>query len=106
MAEPMKGRSVGVIGGGPAGMLAAAYMAKSGAMVTVFERYDPSRSSATDRPRPWWNIGLSPISRKAIEGAGLCVNFDEQFKCVPFHPWLPAPAVRRQAEHSRQCLIC
>jgi len=41
MAEPMKGRSVGVIGGGPAGMLAAAYMAKSGAMVTVFERVSP-----------------------------------------------------------------
>lgn len=80
MSRPMEGQRVGIIGGGPAGMLCAAYMAKNGASVTVLERYDPSTDTESGQPRPWWNIGLSQISRTAIEGAGLSAEFEPQFK--------------------------
>eukprot|EP00892_Ulva_mutabilis_P008246 jgi/Ulvmu1/5794/UM025_0048.1 len=73
-------KTVGIVGGGPAGMLCAAYMAATGASVRVFERYDPARSAGTGRMRPWWNIGLGPVSKRAIEGAGLEPRFDEPFK--------------------------
>lgn len=83
MAGPLEGKKVGIIGGGPAGMLCAAYMAKHGATVTVLERYDPSQDTDSGKPRPWWNIGLSTVSKTAIEGAGLTADFEAQFRRAP-----------------------
>eukprot|EP00892_Ulva_mutabilis_P008247 jgi/Ulvmu1/5795/UM025_0049.1 len=73
-------KSVGIIGGGPAGLLCAAYIAATGASVRVFERYSPTDSAETDQTRPCWNIGLSPVSKRAIEGAGLKSDFRAEFK--------------------------
>lgn len=72
----MKGTSVAVVGGGPAGMLCAAQFAKHGALVTVFER----ASEVESEEKSGWNITLGQTAKRAIEAAGLSTDFGPEWR--------------------------
>lgn len=68
----MDGCTVAVIGGGPAGTLAAAHFAKLGATVTVYERYSITKQNSVALG---WVIALGKVACDAIEAAGLSADF-------------------------------
>ena len=61
---PANGLKVGVIGGGPAGMAAAYYLAKGGASVTIFEKRD-RLGGIVDYAIPDFRINQDEISKDA-----------------------------------------
>lgn len=78
-AAPLAGKTAGVIGGGPAGMLCAAHLARLGAAVAVFERTEASAAGAV------WSISLGRCAKEAIEAAGLSSDFGPELRCVCMH---------------------
>ena len=78
----MAGKTVGIAGGGPGGMLCAAQLARLGAAVEVFERHDPEAADTGRPPPAVWSIALGTVARRAIEAAGLNPDFGPQWKCV------------------------
>ena len=74
----MEGCTVAVIGGGPAGILAAAQFAKLGATVAVYEGRSLSRQHAAAQG---WVIALGKVAREAIEAAGLSAGFGPSSRC-------------------------
>lgn len=82
----MEGCTVAVIGGGPAGILAAAQFAKLGATVTVYERCSVSQQNSAALG---WVIGLGQVARNAIEAAGLCADFLPSARCARGYSFAP-----------------
>eukprot|EP00892_Ulva_mutabilis_P008249 jgi/Ulvmu1/5797/UM025_0052.1 len=91
--ELLAGRTVGIVGGGPAGLLCAAHMAMHGAEVTVFESREAPQTAAPepsggggsggdggDAGGRTWNIALGVVSKHAIQAAGLSADLGPQWK--------------------------
>lgn len=76
-AAPLAGKTAGVIGGGPAGMLCAAQLARLGARVQVFERTEGTAPSPAV-----WSISLGRCAKDAIEAAGLSSEFGPELRCA------------------------
>jgi 2-polyprenyl-6-methoxyphenol hydroxylase-like FAD-dependent oxidoreductase len=67
-----------VVGGGPAGCLAAAHLARLGATVTVYEAA-PLVTAAGKQPG--WMMVLNRVSGEAIVRAGLNPTMSEKYRC-------------------------
>jgi 2-polyprenyl-6-methoxyphenol hydroxylase-like FAD-dependent oxidoreductase len=86
-ANLLDGKRVVVVGGGPAGMLAAGHMAKLGAHVDVFERQANSKLGTNEEDDPMapvragWNILLGQRARLSLETAGLSAEFPTEDRC-------------------------
>lgn len=74
----MEGCKVVVVGGGPAGIVAAAQFAQLGATVTVYESRSLSKQHAAAQG---WVIALGEVAREAIEAAGLSADFGGSSRC-------------------------
>jgi hypothetical protein len=74
-------KRVAIVGGGPAGVLAAAQMARLGARVDIFEK---ASGEFEDELGSGWIIGLADMAKRAIEDAGLSAKFPENVRCVKF----------------------
>ena len=78
--QVLAGKTVGIVGGGPGGMLCAAHLAGLGAAVEVFERRN---NGPKGQPPPaGWNIMLSSIARQAIDSAGISSDFGPMWRCA------------------------
>lgn len=75
----MEGLSIGVIGGGPGGMLCAAAFAQQGACVSVYERRSEQEQNL---PELGWSIALGGVAREALEAAGLSSDFGPSARCA------------------------
>ena len=80
--QVLAGKTVGIVGGGPGGMLCAAHLAWLGAAVEVFERHDPAAVDTSKPPPAVWSIALGVSAKRAIEAAGLSSDFGPQWQCV------------------------
>lgn len=80
--QVLAGKTVGIVGGGPGGMLCAAHLARLGAAVEVFERHDPAAAGEGRPPQAVWSIAMGAPARKAIAAAGLQSDFGPRYKCV------------------------
>lgn len=81
--QVLAGKTVGIVGGGPGGMLCAAHLARLGAAVEVFERRN-NGPKGNGKPIPaGWNIMLNPIARRAIDSAGISSDFGPMWRCAP-----------------------
>eukprot|EP00892_Ulva_mutabilis_P001613 jgi/Ulvmu1/11452/UM076_0027.1 len=110
-AEVMKGKTAAVVGGGPAGLLAAAQLARLGAKVKVFERLSPQDQII---PPSVWAICLGKIAADAIVGAGLNPDFGVQWRAVGSSsqmagsppkfvgPWVGEDAAEASSQYSTQ----
>jgi 2-polyprenyl-6-methoxyphenol hydroxylase-like FAD-dependent oxidoreductase len=77
----MKGCSVAVIGGGPAGTLCAAHFAKRGARVTV---YEPRTVAQQTSVQLGWSIAMGRMGTDAIDAAGLSSDFGPTYRCSTY----------------------
>ena len=87
--QVLAGRTVAVVGGGPAGMLCAAHLARLGAAVEVFESRDPAAADPAQAPLPVWSIALGLNAKKAMKAAGLSSDLGPQWRCAPGTWYLP-----------------
>ena len=81
--QVLAGKTGGVVGCGPGGMLCAAHLARLGATVEVFERFDPRAVDESRAPPAVWSIALSDTASAAIAAAGLNPDFGPKWKCAP-----------------------
>lgn len=87
--QVLAGRTVGVVGGGPGGMLCAAHLARLGASVEVFERHDPNSEDKSRPPPPLWSIRLGPNGWQSLVAAGLNPDLGPQWGCGRMHAYCP-----------------
>jgi 2-polyprenyl-6-methoxyphenol hydroxylase-like FAD-dependent oxidoreductase len=87
--------NIAVIGGGPAGLLAAAAHAQAGARVTVYERQPVEQQ---DAPEFGWPITLQGLAYASIERAGLSSDFGARCRCAGY---AAMSAQRTKATHGR-----
>jgi 2-polyprenyl-6-methoxyphenol hydroxylase-like FAD-dependent oxidoreductase len=69
-------KTVAVVGAGPAGVVAAAQLARLGARVDVYERHTPQENALTRG----WTIGLSNMARRALEAAHFSTEFPPELR--------------------------
>ena len=97
--QVLAGKTVGVAGGGPGGMLCAAHLARLGATVEVFERHDPA--VATSDPPAVWSIILSPALKWVIEAAGISADFGPKWRYRLMHTF----EAHMHSEHTALSLV-
>lgn len=98
--QVLAGKTAAVVGGGPAGMLCAAHLARLGAAVEVLERHDPEAVDKSKPPPAVWTIGLAAPAKKSMKAAGLNPEFDPKWKCAQ-HP--PPPPFNSFWVRARRC---
>eukprot|EP00892_Ulva_mutabilis_P008251 jgi/Ulvmu1/5799/UM025_0054.1 len=80
----LDGKRVAVVGGGPAGMMAAAHVASLGADVDIYERYSENKKvpESSRSFRAGWLILLGSGVSKAFDSAGISPDLGEEHRVL------------------------